>query len=116
MNKLSVNPAKTNIVIIPPKRIKAPISHLSLSSNGTPVNIVSSAKYVGVIIDYELSFHEQIKVMKGKVTRSVGILNKLKQTFSQTVMLQLHYALIHSLLLYGIIIWGATYLTYLQKL
>ena len=29
VNKLSVNPAKTNIVIIPPKRIKAPISHLT---------------------------------------------------------------------------------------
>ena len=33
VNKLFVNPAKTNIVIIPPKRIKAPISHLNISSN-----------------------------------------------------------------------------------
>ena len=56
-----------------PKRIKAPISHSNLSSNGTPVNIVRSAKYVGVIVDNELNFHEQIKVMEGKVTRSVEI-------------------------------------------
>ena len=61
--KLSVNPAKTNIVIIPLKRIKTPISHLNISSNGTPVSIVSCAKYLGVIIDNELNFHEQIKVM-----------------------------------------------------
>ena len=74
VNKLSVNPAKTNIVIIPPKRIKAPISNLNLSSKGTPVNIVRSAKYLGVIIDNELNFHEQIKVMEGKVGRSVGTL------------------------------------------
>ena len=46
----------------------------------------------------------------------MGILNKLKQTLPQTVMLQLYYALVHSLLLYGIIIWGATYPIYLQKL
>ena len=85
-------------------------------SNRTPVNIVSCAKYLGVIINNEPNFHEQIKVMEGKVARSVGILNKLKQTLSQTVMLQLYYALVHSLLLYGIIIWGATYPTYLQKL
>ena len=116
MNKLSVNPATTNIVIIPVKRIKAPISHLNLSGNGTPVNIVSCAKYLGVITDDELNFHEQIKVMEGKVGRSVEILNKLKQTLPQTVMLQLYYALVHPLLLYGIIIWGATYPTYLQKL
>ena len=54
--------------------------------------------------------------MKGKVARSVGILNKLQQTLPQTVMLLFYYALVHPLLLYDIIIWGATYLTYLQKL
>ena len=116
MNKLSVNPAKTSIVIIPPKRIITPISDLNVSSNGTPVNIVSCTKYLGVIIDNELNFHEQIKVMEGKAARSVGILIKLRQTLPQTVMLQLDYALAHPLLLYGIIIWGATYPTYLQKL
>ena len=104
VNKLSVNPAKTNIIIIPPKRLRLPISHLNISSNGTPVNIVSCAKYLGVIIDNELNFHEQIKVMEGKVARSLGILNKLKQTLPQTVMLQLYYALVHLLLLYGTII------------
>ena len=31
-------------------------------------------------------------------------------------MLKLYYGLVHPLLLYGIIIWGATYPTYLQKL
>ena len=50
------------------------------------------------------------------MARSVGILNKLKQTLPQTVMLQLCYALVHPLQVYGIIIWGATYPTYLQKL
>ena len=54
--------------------------------------------------------------MEGKLARSVGILNKLKQSLLQTVMLQLYYALVHPLLLYGIIIWGTTYSTYLQKL
>ena len=43
VNKLSVNPAKTNIVIIPPKPTKAPISLLNLSSNETPAKIVSNA-------------------------------------------------------------------------
>ena len=57
-------------------------------------DIVSGAKCVEVIIDNELNFHEQIKVMKGKLVRSVEILNKLKQTLPQTVMLQLNYALV----------------------
>ena len=32
--------------------------------------------------------------MEGKVARSVGILNKLKQTLPLTVTLQLYYALV----------------------
>ena len=51
------------LAVIPPK---APISHLNLSSNGTPVNIVSSAEYLEVITDNELNFHEQIKVTESK--------------------------------------------------
>ena len=78
VNRLSANSAKTNILIIPPKRTKAPISHLNLSSKGTPVSVHSSTKYQGVTTDNELNFHEQIKVMEGKVAFSVGILNKLK--------------------------------------
>ena len=50
------------------------------------------------------------------MARLVGILNKLKQIFPQTLMLQLYYALVHPLLLYGIILKEATYPTYLQKL
>ena len=47
--------------------------------------------------------------MEGKVARSVRILNKLKQTLPQTVMLQLYYALAYQLLLHGVIIWGTTH-------
>ena len=39
---------------------------------------------------------------------SVGIVGKLEQTLPQTAMLQLYYGLVHQVLLYGIIVWGAT--------
>ena len=112
VNTLSVNSAKTNIVIIQPKETVAPISHLNLSNNETPVNIISSAKYLGVNNYNQRNFSEQIKIMAGKMTRSGEILHKLKQNLPQTIMLQLYYALVYPLLLYAIIIWG----TYLQKL
>ena len=54
--------------------------------------------------------------MDGEVACSVDILNKLKQILPQTVMFQLYYALVHMLVLYCVIIWAATYPTYLQKL
>ena len=116
VNKLSSNPSKTNIIIILPKQTNATIPHLHLTSNGSAINIVDSAKYLGVVIDYELNFKQHIKIIKGKVARSVGILFKLKHFFPQNIMLQLYYALVHPFLSYGIIIWGATYPTYIKRL
>ena len=85
-----------------------------MTSNGSAINIVDSAKYLGVVIDNELNFKQYIKIMEGKVARSVGILPKLKHFFPQNIMLQLYYALVHPFLSYGIIIWGATYPTYIR--
>ena len=53
---------------------------------------------------------------EGRVTRSVGILSKLKHSFPQNIMLQLYYALVHTFLSYGITIRGATYPTYIKRL
>ena len=50
------------------------------------------------------------------MAHAVGILTKLKHFFPQNIMLQLYYASVHPFLSYGIIIWGATYLTYIKRL
>ena len=41
---------------------------------------------------------------------------KLKNTFPQITLKQLYFALIHPLLLYGIITWGSTFSTHLHRL
>ena len=68
------------------------------------------------MIDNELNFKQHIKMTQRKVTRSVGILSKLKYFFPQNIMLQLYYAFVHPFLSYGIIIWGAPYPTYIKRL
>ena len=116
----SINLSKTCTLIIPPKLtinsvLSTTTSH-NVMRNHTPLNIVTNAKYLGVYIDNKLCFKEQIRVLEGKVARSVGILCKLKQVLPRKTLLQLYHALIHPLLAYGIIIWGATYSSYLTKL
>ena len=56
VNKLSINPSKTNIITIPPKQTNATIPHLHWTSNGFAINIVDSATYLGVVIDNKLNF------------------------------------------------------------
>ena len=77
------------------------------------MNVVSSTKYLGVIFDNKLEFNEHIKTLENKVARAVGILTKLEYIFP---LLKQNFALMHTIILYGIIIWGGTYPTYLQKL
>ena len=46
----------------------------------------------------------------------VGIISKIRHYLSETALLKIYYAQIHSHLLYGLIIWGSTFSTYLKKL
>ena len=55
-------------------------------------------------------------MLECKVARAIGILYKLKNTFPQIILKQLYFALIHPLLLYGIITWGSTFSTHLHRL
>ena len=55
-------------------------------------------------------------MLECKVGRAIGILYKLKNTFPQIILKQLYFALIHPLLLYGIITWGSTFSTHLHRL
>ena len=84
------------------------------------MNVVSSAKYLGVFFGNKLEFKEHIKTLENKVASTVGILTKsknFKYIFANTTLLNLYFALnCASSMLYGIIIWGGTYPSYLQKL
>ena len=46
----------------------------------------------------------------------MGILSKVRYNFPLKTLLQLCNALIHPLLIYGIVVWGSTYPSYLTKL
>ena len=73
-------------------------------------------KYLGVFIDDKLNFQGHIKHLEKKVSRSVGILSKLKNYLPTHALFKLYYTFVHSHLLYGLIVWGNTYPTYLSKL
>ena len=57
-----------------------------------------------------------MKSLETKIARAVGILFKLKYLLPESAMLNLYYDLVHSNLIYGILVWGNTFLSYLTKL
>ena len=75
---------------------KASVLGTHIAHNAVSVN---KAKYLGTLLDAKLTCSDHIKALETKVSRSVGILSKLKYFLPQDALLKLYYALIHSLLI-----------------
>ena len=71
---------------------------------------------MGITIDENLNFAEHIIKTTCKISRSVGILSKLRNILPFTALCKLYYSMVHSHLLYSIVIWGFTYDNHLKRL
>ena len=114
-NKLTVNPSKSNIIIIPSNLNQLPVT-IKTYLNNTLISQTSAANYLGITIDTDLKFHNHIVLLEHKISRTIGILSKLRHFLPQSTLLKIYYALIHSQLMYGLPIWGSTFPSYINKL
>ena len=106
---------KSKILVISPN-LKSSNDVLNIQSPAGEIKTIYKAKYSGIIYDNRLNFHEHIKTLKAKIARSVGILNELKFVLPSLALLKLYDSLIHSHFNYGLVVWGSTYPTHLNKL
>ena len=114
-NKITVNPKKTSVLIIPPKATSPP-PNIHLVFNGSIIPINESIKYLGITIDKKLNFEIHIKQLESKISRSIGIMTKLRHVLPAKALCTLYYSMIHPHLLCGITIWGTTFKSYLKRL
>jgi len=63
-----------------------------------------------------MNFQTHINILEQRLSRATGIMYKLKSVLPRRALLKLYYALIHSHLLYGLIIWGLTFPSYIKRL
>jgi hypothetical protein len=107
-NKLSLNIEKSNFVIFhpPQKKISYPIN---LKINNKILEEKTSIKYLGVIIDSHLNWKDHVHELSKKISRSVGILLKLRYSVPIKILVQLYYSIIYPFLSYGALIWGNIY-------
>ena len=77
---------------------------------------VKSVKYLGVILDENVTWTEQIEYLSSKLSRSAGIFSKLRYYLKKDVLIRVYHALFNSHLQYGILCWGSTYESNLNRL
>ena len=73
-------------------------------------------KFLGMIIDEKLTWNEHIKQCKTKISRSLYYIKSIKKLLPKDKLLTPYYAMIYPYLEYGIILWGSTFDSYLNKL
>ena len=89
---------------------------MSLNLCNNVVNITNTAKYLGILIDDQLSFKCHFNFLEKKLSRSVGIMAKLSYHLPPNALLTLYHSLVHVHLMYALPVWATTFPTYLIKL
>ena len=119
-NRLSLNVKKTNFVIFRPRQKKLPfIPSIYLSDNSNrlqQINNKDSIQYLGVLIDSRLSWKQHIDQVAQKISRSIGIIAKLRHYVPRETMFNIYKTLVNPYINYGICSWGNTGKTHLKRL
>ena len=114
-SKLSLNIKKTQLLIFKAKNKKI-TQQINIKLDDSNIKQVESARFLGIQIDGNLNWKQQISNICNKIARTTGILCKARHYLLRVVMRGLYYALIHPYLSYGNIAWGNTYSTRLQPI
>lgn len=114
-NKLKLNINKTCYMITCP--LMTSISHnVNIKINDISTTQVKEIKFLGVIIDYKLSWKSQIYDVCNKISKLTGVLNKIRNCINTSCLKQLYISLAKHHLLYCSAIWGGASKTYIDKL
>ena len=78
------------------------------------VDIVSEAKFLGVFVDNDLSFRKHISYVCNKLSKTVGILSKIKHFVPLDIMIKLYYSLAYPYFTYCNVVWENTFPTHVK--
>ena len=68
--------------------------------------MVSSFNFLGIILDQSLSWKKHVSVVTNKISKTLGILYRLKDIFPENILLTIYQSLIASHMNYGLLVWG----------
>ena len=80
------------------------------------VKMKDYVKYLGLMIDSNLSWKYHIKSICHKISKSIGIIAKIQHYVSRHILLSVYNSLIVPYLTYGICCWGNCALTLQRKI
>ena len=80
------------------------------------VLMLFKGQFLGIMIDDKLTWSEHISYTKSKLCRSLYAISRSKNFVPLKHLKTLYDSPIHPYISYGIVLWGSTYSSYLQKI
>ena len=114
-NKLLLNVNKTHFMFFSLNTLLHK-SELKIEIDNCALNRVFQTKFLGVIIDCKLTWSDHVSLIASKVSKSIGIINKVKYIVNQDTLRQLYNTLILPYYMYCHVIWAKCSQTNLNRL
>ena len=116
-NSLALNVSKTSFLVFSRISQACPqLSEIHISKGFISRPKDGHVRFLGILLDENLSFKHHIDLIKMKVCRNLGILRKLKHIFPGPILRILFHSLIHSYVSYCSVIWMSTFPSFLKPL
>jgi len=133
-NKMALNVSKTKFIVF--RTHNKPVNPLDcvITYNSTEIGLPTdpalvspieriynegretSFKLLGILLDEYLSFNDHISMLTRKISKSLYCINRVKNFVDQKSLRTMYFAMIHSIMAYGINIYGCATKTSLEKL
>ena len=115
VNRLSLKIDETNFIVFHPynKPIK---KRITIKINNKAIKAKEYIKYLGVLIYSTLRWKHHDSNISKKISRSVGIMYKLRPSLPLNVLKDVYYSLVYSHIVYAIEVWGSTFKTKMDKI
>jgi hypothetical protein len=117
-NKLSLNVEKTNYTLFHKKtqELNIPLKLPELFLNDKRIKKQVSIKFLGILVDENLSWLPQINYIQSKITKTIGVMYRVRPYVNMLSLKFIYFGLIHCFINYANISWASTQPTKLQKI
>ena len=105
-NKLLLNIENSKFMVFHPHQKSRYVRIPNLQINNKKVELVTEFNFLGINLDQNLTWRTHTGLLKTKLNRMVGILNRLKYFLDAGTHKTLYHALFTPHINYGILCWG----------
>ena len=113
-NRMTVDVEKTNCVLVTNLANTVPVNNILLDNQ--PLNLVDQVGYLGITLDKNFKFNAHIRYICNRVSKSIGILYKIKHLIPNSILKTLYFSIIQPYFLFCLPVWDCAYDAHLYPL